>query len=331
VITLEFGPEDLLRCRFAISPLWEVGNAARAVLDGYALRAQLPWLRAAGERMEGLDLAPLRAVLVHTGGYTPDFLSPPPSGPLQTIEEGLARVRATPLERVRHELAMAADGAPHDPLHAVLLADPEAARALLADLLEAAWDRLVAPHWPQLRDVLEGDLVERARQLSAGGMERLLADLHPDVAWRGGRIEVDKPADEHRRLDGEGLVLMPSVFTHWGPLVLLDPPWQPTIAYPARGTAQLWLRAGSDGGGGALAALLGRTRALLLTELAEPATTTRLAARHRLAPATVSEHLRVLLGNGLLTAHRSGREVRYALSPIGHALLCTTPGFATTR
>jgi DNA-binding transcriptional ArsR family regulator len=200
-----------------------------------------------------------------------------------------------------------------------LRGDPAGARGVLADLLAACWERLLAPVWPQLRDVLEGDLVERSRRLAAGGMERLLADLHPDVAWRDGRIEVDKPVNERRALDGAGLVLMPTAFGGFGPVVLLDPPWQPTLAYPARGTAALWLPPRRDDG--ALAALVGRTRATLLAALAEPATTTRLAARHRLAPATVSEHLRVLHATGLVTAHRAGREVRYTLSPIGHALL----------
>jgi hypothetical protein len=123
LITLEFGPDDLLRCRFAISPLWEVGQAAHAVLDGGAVLTQLPWLRDAATRLDDLDLAPLRAVLVDTGGYTPDFLSPPPSGPLQTIEEGLARVRATPAAQVRRELTMSACDAPPNPWHARLAAD----------------------------------------------------------------------------------------------------------------------------------------------------------------------------------------------------------------
>ncbi len=318
MIVLSFGPQDLLRVRFAVSPLWELVNAVRAVLDGGRQLGPVPWLRTAGGRLGDLDLGPLRAVLPATG-YTPDFLSPPPEGPLETMPEGLARLRATPPAQVARELAWVDLDNPADPARDALLADPAGARDRLADLLDACWDRLLAPLWPQLRDVLEGDLAERARQLAAGGMERLLADLHPDVAWRDGRIEVDKAFDDHRRLDGAGLVLLPTVFASWGPQVMLDPPWQPTLAYPARGTAQLWLPPDRDDG--ALAALLGRTRATLLAALVEPATTTRLAARHHLAPGTVSEHLSVLRGTGLVTAHRAGREVRYALTPIGHALL----------
>jgi hypothetical protein len=30
-LTLRFGPEDLLRCRFALSPLWETTNAVRTL------------------------------------------------------------------------------------------------------------------------------------------------------------------------------------------------------------------------------------------------------------------------------------------------------------
>ena len=50
-------------------------------------------------------------------------------------------------------------------------------------------------------------------------------------------------------------------------------------------------------------------------------TTTRLVARHHLAAGAASEHLSVLRATGLVTAQRAGREVRYTLTPIGHALL----------
>ena len=62
---------------------------------------------------------------------------------------------------------------------------------------------------------------------------------------------------------------------------------------------------------GALARLLGGTRATILASLDAPTSTTDLAARLGLSPAGVSRHLVVLRDAGLLTATRHGHEVRY--------------------
>jgi hypothetical protein len=73
---------------------------------------------------------------------------------------------------------------------------------------------------------------------------------------------------------------------------MIDPPWQPGVVYAPRGVATLWEPA--ERAPDALADLLGRRRALLLTTLAHTATTQELALRHAASPAGVSEHLAVL-------------------------------------
>jgi DNA-binding transcriptional ArsR family regulator len=120
-------------------------------------------------------------------------------------------------------------------------------------------------------------------------------------------------------LDERGLVLMPSVFH--GPKVaaIVDEPWLPTIAYPARGTAELWRT--PTGSPGALSRLLGRTRANVLTSLDEPLSTTTLAALMELSPAGVSRHLLALRDAGLVATTRHGHEVRYGRTSLGSALL----------
>lgn len=73
--------QDVAQIRFAFSPLWE------AVLSSIVLRRpdshalHLPWVRIARDRLTGLDLTLLFA-LVPVSGITADFLSPPPSTPL---------------------------------------------------------------------------------------------------------------------------------------------------------------------------------------------------------------------------------------------------------
>ncbi|MFC7720592.1 hypothetical protein [Nonomuraea recticatena] len=83
-----------------------------------------------------------------------------------------------------------------DPPAAVaeLAARPVAGLRAIAAELRAAHDRLIAPHWSRIRAVLEADVVHRARQLAAGGAERLFTDLHPDLRWRDGRLMLGERA-----------------------------------------------------------------------------------------------------------------------------------------
>jgi DNA-binding transcriptional ArsR family regulator len=320
MIELVFGPDDLLRCRFAMSPIWETTAALEALWAPDRSAVLVPWLRAAAPRVADLPLEPLRVLLDRGGatGYVPDFISPPPAGPLDDIDDGLARIRATPPRQVRRELESAFGGRRMPAAAAAMIAAPRETRDRIADLLALAWERLLAEDWPRLRDLLDGDILTRSGQLAAGGLEAMLDDLHRDLSWRDGTLRVRGTATSTRELAGSGVLFVPSAFAP-GVRVMLDPPWQPTVIYPARGAALLGHRRARPVG--SLGDLLGRTRATLLGELTRPAGTTTLAARVGLSPGTVSEHLGVLRAAGLARSHRTGREVRYALSPLGHALL----------
>jgi DNA-binding transcriptional ArsR family regulator len=70
-----------------------------------------------------------------------------------------------------------------------------------------------------------------------------------------------------------------------------------------------------------LAGVLGGTRARLLVELVQPATTTQLAGRLGLTAPGVSQHLQRLRDAGLVTADRDGREVRYRRTQLASELL----------
>jgi hypothetical protein len=103
VITLEFSAADLLRCRFAISPVGEVFQVAHALANP-AAHTHVAWLRDQQPTLQRLareyDLRPLPAVMPDHG-YTPEFLTPLPTGPLGNIEEELAQIRRTPPTRAR--------------------------------------------------------------------------------------------------------------------------------------------------------------------------------------------------------------------------------------
>ncbi|MFI6690094.1 DUF5937 family protein [Streptomyces sp. NPDC050485] len=324
---LHFGQDDLLRCRFAVSPLWETQEAVRTLRYAYRHGYHLPWLRRARAAVDGpdggLDLSPLW-LLMPQPGHTPDFLGPPPIGPAASFAEEIAMVRATAPGAAREDIAQSLActlGAADSPAGRALLDEPARAVRELADLMERAWHILVEPEWPRLRALLEADVAHHSRRLAEVGLEGLLKELHPRLEWDSGTLTLASRKGEHRRsLDGQGLVLMPSVFCWPDVISGFEPPWQPTIAYPARGVGGLWSEA-AHRTPEALARLLGRARADVLSALDEPASTTALAHRLRLAPSSVSAHLGALRGAGLLRSRRYGHQVLYERTPLGMALL----------
>jgi DNA-binding transcriptional ArsR family regulator len=306
---------DLLRCRFATSPLWETAHAVRTFIDPRSRAYLRPWWEQVRDRRPAVELLALYV----RRGYSPDFLCQPPAEAAPRIVDQIDAVRATPPERVASELRrvdLAQSCAP-DAVRA-MLADPEAARDRLAGHLEDAWERLVLPWWPRVRELIDADIDHRSRILAAHGLGHVITGLHERIRWVDQTIIIEPAPPEERELGGEGLILMPSAFG-W-PIVtaVVDEPWLPTLIYPARGIGAFL--GGRAPAGAPLARLLGRTRARILTDLADPASTATLAARHGLAASTVSAHLTALEGAGLLTRRRHGHEVHYRRTPMGQAL-----------
>jgi hypothetical protein len=321
MITLRFGPSALAHVRFAISPLVEVRRSRRLLDDPGGGALHLEWAIEARRLTADLDLSLLRA-LDPTGVYTPDFVSPPPSGPLVELEEELAAVAATPPEQARAEVERSYRRKP--PLPAVLepfVADPEAGLAEVVELLRAYWDRALAPHWPRVRALLEGDVLHRARQMADGGAERLFADVDRTVSWADGVLSIDKGTVEQSvDLEDRGLLFVPSAFA-WPDVVLVtDPKWQPTIVYPARGVGTLW-EPGRPAAPEALGALRGKVRAAVLMALDRPRSTTDVARALGVSAGGVSQHLGILREAGLVHGHRVGRVVLYLRSPAGDGLV----------
>lgn len=305
--------------RFAISPMYELVRSLTALRDPSTAALHLPWLRSLSGRLDGVDLRPVVA-LAPARGYTPDFLTPPPSGPLAEFADELATLRATRTERIVEGMTVfrRANRAPR--VTEPWLEDPRGRLAATADALEAFWERALAPHWPRLRALLEADLAHRARRLTEGGPATLFTDLHPPTTrWRGDRLEVDISFTNEIELDGRGLLLMPSAFQWPGPASITRRPWQPTLVYPARGVAALWEQGRASGGG--LARVIGAGRARLLHALDAPRSTTDLARLTGLTPGGVSQHLSALRDAGLVTGRREGRSVLYVRTPLADGLV----------
>ena len=307
--------------RFAWSPVWETLHAVRTFIDPRARPYHEAWRAAVEREASRLDLSPLFAVNPLKGSV-PDFLTPPPRVPAPAFSDQLAEVRATPAEQVATELERCRSTvAKKDQRRYLdqLLADPAAARDLLADRVQAAWDHLVSRFWPRIRSLADADIAYRSQQLTGRGLGPMLEGIDLRIRWGDGTVVVDDHDDTSVELGGRGLVLMPSAFMWPAVAAIIDEPWQPTIAYPARGIGDLWQQAKPPPD--ALARLLGRTRALLLTSLDQPTSATTLAALLKLSLSGTSGHLVAMRDAGLVAGTRHGHEIRYTRTPLGSGLV----------
>ncbi|MFI9561582.1 transcriptional regulator [Nonomuraea endophytica] len=322
MLTVAFSAYDVTSIRFAYSPLREVSASVHALRTPAGRALHLPWFKQVRPKLTA-DLAPLLD-LIPGGAYIPDFLCPIPTIPTPDLAGELAALRALPDEVIRGDLDRMTSWPTCGPLEGTateLYENPGPALDRLAQAIEAYWRIAIAPHWSRMRNLLEGDLLYRAGHLAQDGPAGVFADMHPAIRWEDRTLYLQqRPQELSRVLNGEGLLLIASVFVWPGLFHRTDSPGQPIITYPVRAIATLWER-GTAPAPDALAAVIGRSRALLLTELDTPASTTDLARRTGLAPASVSEQLTLLLSAGLVTKHRVGRAMLYLRTPRGQSLL----------
>ncbi|WP_326950043.1 winged helix-turn-helix domain-containing protein [Amycolatopsis sp. NBC_01307] len=319
MLDLAFSTEDLAHTRFAFSPAWEIVASVRVLNRPGEHALHLPWVKRATAALgeAGLDISLLRELVPVR--HLPGFLAGTPSTPVPELADELADLRDVPARFVRRELD--AMTGPRSLALNRFHRDPEAGLDRLATLMERYWELVLAPEWPRIRALLEADVLHRSRLLARGGAAELFNDLTPMVRWQGGTLTV---AHRHLHaavpLDGRGLVLVPSAFVWPRVFSKTDPRWQPVLRYPPRGIATLW-EAGTAVAPGALAAVVGRGRAMLLAELAAPASTSELARRTRLSAGAVSQHLGVLKAAGLVSGHRAGRHVLYTRTRAAEVLV----------
>ncbi|MET9882051.1 winged helix-turn-helix domain-containing protein [Streptomyces sp. NPDC006430] len=311
--------------RFAVSPLWEVVTSFRRLLNaGSASPVHRPWVEQVRPRVAaaGLDRGWL-AELIPPSGYVPHFLNPAPSGPAPVLAAELIGVLAAPAEQVRRNLDhLRYHQGPLGPRAQSLHAQPQARLPRVAQEIEAYWELALAPYWARIRSVLDADVFHRARQAAEQGAGRLFNELHSAVQWDDNALRLlRRTRPLSRESAGTGLLLVPSAFLGPGLLTRMTPPDPPQLAYPARGVGVLWASRPPVPGAEALAAVLGRSRTRLLTELEAPASTTELAHRTGLSAAGVSQNLTALRDAGLVSPHRAGRSVLYARTSVAEALL----------
>jgi DNA-binding transcriptional ArsR family regulator len=330
MITVPLSTEDLTKVRLAPSPLWETVTSFGVLLHHGRDTVHAPWATRTRRVLPGTDLSPLLAAMC-LEKHCPDFLSPPPDASLVGFDEELERLRATPPEVVHTEVQMLVQVekeqfGPLSPEKArlleIYLSNPEGSLKRLVDTLQRYHDLTIAPYWQRIQEHLEGDTIKRGQALALGGVEALLSNLHPKASYSGGVLELDKTYEAVVEPAGRGITLVPCVFAWPRVDMLVQPGYQPTLAYGPRGVAKLWSSSSPAPNGTALEAALGTGRASVLKSLTPmPSTTTELAHQLRLSPAAVSAHLTRLKAAELVEPHRSGRNVYYRLSYAGESLL----------
>src|SRR5215204_648532 len=268
MITISLSTEDLTKVRLAPSPLWETVTSFGVLLHQGRDTMHAPWANRARRVLPGTDLSALVAAMC-VAGRCPDFLTPPPDASVATFADELERIRATPPEVVHDEVevfvrvekeqfgSLAPEKAS---LLEIYLSDPEGSLKRLVDALRRYHDLAFAPYWPRIHEHLEGDTIKRGQALALGGVETLLSGLHPKAGYKGGVLTLDKPYEAVVEPHGRGITLVPCVFVTPHVEVLVQPGYQPTLAYGPRGVANLWASSPAPNGT-ALEAALGAGRA----------------------------------------------------------------------
>src|SRR4051812_8898631 len=156
-VEFAFDRDDLLRTRFAISPLIELAAATYLLRLPRSFPEHREWVERAADRVTGLQLDLLFAVNPLGRTMWPSFNAPPPVSPHPRIEDELARVGATDPEVVRVDVLRAhPEGVP--PAARPFVGDPEGAVAELVTQMRAFWQATLEPWWARMSAFLESEI-----------------------------------------------------------------------------------------------------------------------------------------------------------------------------
>ncbi|MEW9515373.1 ArsR/SmtB family transcription factor [Streptomyces tubercidicus] len=298
MIRIHLDELTLGRVRIAISPLWEAFSSLALTIR---YRSQIPypytkWARTALRRVSPALHQELAATVRSQWASPSSSLTPIPTGCSPTIEEELTTLRAVGHDR-------------------------------FAQLMGDYWAAAIAPCWPDMRGMLEEEILVRGRTLVTGGADTMLRGLGGRISWERPELNVPHRADLDWPITDGRLVIVSTLFAR-GTRVFSTLGDTVAFSYQAQGAGVL---SGHNSNAAKpvdevqprdkLTILLGRGRAAVLRALWSPTTTTGLAGSVGLAPSTVSQHLAVLSSAGLVRRHRVGSRVLYELDDSGIALL----------
>lgn len=318
MLRIHFTSHDLQNIRIAPQPdpLWELVCSVCRLQTGQGRLEFGDWRNSAHHRLR-TDPVVHRALrllrtVIPAVGYIPDFLTPSVLG--ADLSAGLERVRLTPRGQLVREMTRLAESRPI-PGWTSLAGPGRDGLDSLTGALATYHGALLRPYWPRIRTAVGNDVSQRARTLLEGGTQALLEGLQPLGRWNSPVLEVDYPVDRDLYLEGRGLLLVPSYFCWRRPTALADPALAPVLVYPVA-KAPLDAARGTEDG---LERLLGRTRAAVLTEVADrhTRTTSEVAEAVGVSLPSVSYQISVLRDGGLVTSRREGKYVLHTVTPVG--------------
>lgn len=344
MMRLHFSAADLARVRVGppAGPFAEtvLGLAASRSADrGAAEYAPIRgWLVAARRRLLVRDAEIARVINPCVDVVVDTFTL---TGPTETVAEARSNLASAPATALAIELNRTCMSRWPDWLDGLDEGDSGAAERLISGI-ERGHARLVEPYWPMMSAILDGYREQLVRKVGEEGVDGLLAGLGGDATWQTPVLELPRAAGWSEtavdaRLRGRGLVLTPVLLgRHPVPYFPIDPSEPAVLLVPVPfGATSFELgpldRRGratqrSHNGSGSGAALLGETRAAVLSLVADMvagSSTTDVARTVGVAVSTASEHLTVLREAGLVVSARQANRVVHRCTPLGRRLVRT--------
>ncbi|MGW0482644.1 ArsR/SmtB family transcription factor [Nonomuraea sp. NPDC003214] len=324
MMRMHFSDADLRQITFAPAPntLWETVLSVRLLRGAPIGRS---WSRLGVQRMHQqvkgslAERVGVLAPLAPPKGFLPSFLLQPDAGDFAT---GVELACQTPSSNLAADLGLLSPAQRAGRWAQELADGTSGARQTLASDLHRYFTSSVEPLWPQIQTEAAADRTLRAETLLRGGVDALLATLHPDCRWHPPTLHIPIDGDYDISLCGHGLLLIPSYFAP-RPMVMYRPHAATVLVYPISVTDR------STDPGDVLGPLLGRTRAAVLATLRDPATTTSVAERVGISLGSASQHTTVLRNAGLISTTRTGGAVLHTLSPLGQTLLHSGPNVSS--
>jgi hypothetical protein len=323
MLRIHFTAEDLTRIRIRADPhpLWEV------LLSLHLLQTRHGGLMFGQWRRQARSAPDILTTLAPPKGYSPDFLTPLVDSP--DLEAGLEVLLCTSREKLRADMSRLAAQTTLPGWARMLAAGDAEMLRRLADSIRQYHANALRPYAQVFKARIRADWARRAELIMTRGLGHALDTLHPSIRWHAPVLEVGYPVDQDLRLDGRGLVLVPSFFCWRTSITFADPALHPVLVYPVRPVLG-WTTGREDTGAGgdarSLVALLGRTRAVVLMTIADKPylNTTELAREAGTSLAGASQHATVLRAAGLVITLRHNGSAVHALSTRGMVLLDRT-------
>lgn len=316
-IDIELGDLESVRIGLAVSPLASLAANLFEVVGGRRPDPPDIWDATLRGRARSFEHGPLDVFRLRRP--IPDVLLPVPRAGRHRFGEELERLRATPDTAITAGLEREfGDDLPAE--YRPMQRDPRGELERYCRALAEYWRLALEPSWKEIGRLIDREVMVTGARLATDGAASTLGRLHPRLEVAGDTLRYPSSHSARVGLQGRPLVLVPVACSPNGILTNEAHPEAVRLGYTPPGIAEVWNGAPRDAAA-ELAALLGPTRARLLTVLALPSTTTALAQRLALAPSTVSHHLSGLREAGLAEAGRIGNLVYYRASERGGRLL----------